>query len=135
MTSEQNKGTKDKVAQKIAGSILNFQNAISSRMNKLKSLKLILICFCVVSGSLSIYFLVDAIVSKPKPKIKIDHIRTPQPIHEPSEELYDERIPDEIYFGIRDYRKYMDSIGEVIRPGLADSMRILEEMYLQQQNK
>lgn len=135
MTSEQNKGTKDKVAQKIAGGILHFQNAFSNRMNKLKCLKLILICFCVVSGSLSIYFLVDAIVTKPKPKIKIDHIRTPQPMYESSEELYDERIPNEIYYGIREYRRYMDSIGEAIRPGLADSIRILEEMYLQQQNK
>src|SRR5688572_2859568 len=123
MTSEQNKGTKDKVAQKIAGGILNFQNAFSNRMNRLKSLKLILICFCVISGSLSIYFLVDAIVSKPKQKIRIDHIRTPKPIYEPSEELYDERIPDEIYFGIQEYRRYMDSTGEAIRPGLADSMR------------
>ncbi len=131
MTSEQNKG--NKVAEKIAGGILKFQDAFSNRMNRLKSLKLILICFCVLSGGLSIYFLVDAIASKPKPKIRIDRIRTPQPIYEPSEEMYDEKIPVEIYHQIQDYKRYTDSTGEVIRPGLADSMRILEEMYLQQQ--
>lgn len=135
MTSEQKTGNKDKVAQKIAGGILHFQSAFSNRMNRLKSLKLILICFCVISGGLSIYFLIDAIVTKPKPRIRIDHIRTPQPLYEPSEELYDERIPDEIYYDIQAYRRYMDSTGEAIRPGLLDSMRTLEEMYLQQQNK
>lgn len=133
MTSEQNKG--NKVAERIAGGILNFQNAFSNRMNRLKGLRQILISFCIVSGSLSIYFLVNAIVSKPKAKIKIDQIRTPRPVYEPSEELYDEKIPDEIYYGIQEYRRYMDSTGEAIRPGLADSMRTLEQIYLQQQNK
>ena len=130
MISEPSKG--NKVAEKIAGGILRFQNAISSRMNRLKSLKLILICFCVLSGSLSIYFFVSAIVSKPRQKIKIDHIRTPRPIYESTEEMYDEKIPDEIYRSIQEYKRYMDSTGEPIRPGLADSMRTLEEMYLQQ---
>lgn len=133
MTSEQNKGNKDKVAQKIAGGILHFQNAFSNRMNRLQHLKLIIICFCVVSGGLSIYFLIDAIVTKPKSKIRIDHIRTPRPVYESSDEMYDERIPDEIYYSIQEYKRYMDSAGEAIRPGLADSMRTLEEMYLQQQ--
>jgi hypothetical protein len=133
MTSESNKETKDKVAGKIARGILFAQERFSNWMNKLKSLKLVLICFCVISGSLSIYFFVDAIVSKPEVKIKIDHIRTPRPIYEPSEDMYDEKLPDDIYREIQEYRKYMDSIGEPIRPGLADSMRTVEEMYLQQQ--
>ena len=133
MTSESKTGNKDKVAQKVAGGILKVQSAFANRMNKIKNLKVFLICFCVISGSLSIYFFVDAIVSKPKAKIKIDHIRTPRPAYEPNEEMYDNKIPDEIYQQIQDYKRYADSIGEPIRPGLADSMRILEEMYLQQQ--
>ncbi len=133
MTSEQKPGTKDKVAGKIAGGILRMQSFVSGKLNGFKYLKLALICFCVLSAILSTYYLVDAIVSKPKGKMKIDRIRSPRPIDEPSEEMYDEKIPDEIYFSIQEYKRYMDSTGETIRPGLADSMRVLEEMYLQQQ--
>ena len=102
-------------------------------MNAFRYLKLFLILFCITAGSLSIYFFVDAITSKPKSKIKIDRIRTPRPAYETPEEMYDERIPVEIYQDIQNYRRYMDSTGQVISPGLADSMRVLEEMYLQQQ--
>lgn len=42
-------------------------------------------------------------------------------------------MPADIYEQIQDYKKYMDSIGQPIRPGMLDSMRILEEIYLQQQ--
>ncbi len=135
MTSEQNPGTKDKVAGKIAGFIIGIQTKISDKMNRFKYLKLVLVFFCVLSAVLSGYFLVDAFVSKPKAKIKVDRIRSPRPIEGPSEEMFDERIPDEIYYQIQSYKRYMDSTGEMIRPGLADSMRILEEIYLQQQNK
>jgi hypothetical protein len=42
-------------------------------------------------------------------------------------------LPEDIYREIQEYRYYMDSIGESIRPGLQDSMRVLEEIYLQHQ--
>lgn len=135
MTSEQKQETKDKVAHKIAGGILRAQGFVSDRMNRFQYLKGFLIGFCVLSAGLSSYFLIDAIVSKPKQKIKIDRISSPQPMYEPSEDLYDETIPDDIYEGIQEYKRYMDSTGEAIRPGLADSMRVLEEMYLQQRKK
>ena len=130
MTSESNK---EKIAGKIANAIITVQSRFSNRVNRLKNLKLFLIIFCIVSGSLSIYFLVDSIVSKPKSKIRIDRIRTPRPAYETPEEMYDEKIPVEIYQDIQNYRRYMDSTGQTISPGLADSMRVLEEMYLQQQ--
>ena len=130
MTSESNK---EKLAGKIASAILNTQSRVSDRMNRFRGLKALLIVFCIVSAGLSTYFLVDAITSKPKAKINVDRIRTPRPAYETPEEMYDEKIPEEIYYNIQNYRRYMDSIGEAIRPGLADSMRMLEEMYLQQQ--
>ena len=135
MTSEQKPGTSDKVAGKIADGILRVQGFVSAKMNRFKYLKLVLICFIVSSFLLSGYFLVEAIVAKPKPSIKIDRVHSPRPIDKPTESLYDERIPDEIYYTIQEYKRYMDSTGEMIRPGLADSMRILEEMYLQQQKR
>jgi len=130
MTSESNK---EKLAGRIAGAILSAQERLSNRMNRFKGLKTLLIIFCIVSAGLSTYFLVDAITRKPKAKIKVDRIRTPRPAYETPEEMYDEKMPEEIYYNIQNYRRYMDSIGEPIRPGLADSMRMLEEMYLQQQ--
>ena len=132
MTSEQKPGTKDKVAGRIANGILWAQQKFSDRMNRFKDLKTFLICFCIVSASISTWVFVDAFVTKPKSKIRIDRIQSPRPIQEKSEELYDEKIPDDIYQQMQAYKRYMDSIGEPIRPGLADSMRYLEEMYLQQ---
>lgn len=131
--TEPPEGKADKIAGKIAGKILRVQGWLSDRMNGFKYLKVLLICFCVLSAGLSIYFFTDAIVSKPKAKVHIDRIHTPRMIDEPSENMYDQRIPDEIYQQIQDYKHYADSAGEPIRPGLADSMRILEELYLQQQ--
>lgn len=127
------KPNKEKIAGKIANVILWVQTQTAIRMNRLKNLKFILVTFCFISGSLSIYFIVDAFVSRPKQNLKIDHIRTVRSIEESSEEIYSNKIPDEIYQQIQDYKRYADSIGEPIRPGLADSMRILEDMYLQQQ--
>jgi ABC-type dipeptide/oligopeptide/nickel transport system permease component len=133
MTSEPKQETKDKVATKIANGIIRFQQFISERMNRCRYLKIILILFCVTSLSLSVFFIVEAIISKPKQTTRPHQMYRPQQEYEPSEDIYDESIPEEIYLDIQAYKKYADSIGEVIRPGLADSMRILEEMYLQQQ--
>lgn len=130
MTSESNK---EKIATRIANTILAVQTKFSNRMNRFKGLKTLLIIFCITSAGLSTYFLIDAIVTKPKPKIKIDRIRPPRPAYETPEEMYDEKIPEEIYNNILGYRRYMDSLGEPIRPGLSDSMKMIEEMYLQQQ--
>jgi hypothetical protein len=128
----------DKVAGKIAGGFIWLQTKFSNWMNKIftgmnrKKLKIILIAFCLVSGGLSIYFFIDALVSSPKAKFKIDQVRMPQHFDKSGDEVMENAMPDDIYQQIQDYKRYMDSIGESIRPGLADSMRILEEIYLQQ---
>lgn len=128
----------DKVAGKIAGGFIWLQTKFSNWMNKIftgmnrKKLKIILIAFCLVSGGLSIYFFIDALVSSPKAKFKIDQVRMPQHFDKSGDEVMENAMPDDIYQQIQDYKRYMDSIGEPIRPGLADSMRILEEIYLQQ---
>jgi len=137
---EQNENPlQDKMAGKIAAGFIWLQTKFSDRMNKMftgmnkRKLKIILILFCMVSGGLSIYFFIDAIVSKPKAKLRIDQVRMPQHFDKSGDEVMENVMPDEIYQQIQDYRHYMDRIGEPIRPGLQDSMRILEEIYLQQQ--
>lgn len=122
----------DKVAGKIAGSMLKVQTVFAMKMNKIKDLKLFLVIFCLVSGGLSIYFFVNAIVSKPKKAITIEPIRMPQHFDKTGDEVMENVMPSDIYEQIQDYKKYMDSIGQPIRPGMLDSMRILEEIYLQQ---
>lgn len=124
---------KDKVAVKVAGALINLQAKVSDRMNKSRYLKTILISFCVVSGSLSAYFLIDAIITKPTPSFRIDHVRLPKHFDQSGDEVMENVLPGDIYQDIQEYRHYMDSIGEPIRPGLQDSMQMLEEIYLQQQ--
>ncbi len=123
----------DKVAGKIANGLIWLQTKIADRMNKLKNLKAILIAFCVISSGLSIYFLVDAIIAKPKQSMKIDPIRMPQHFDKSGDEIMENVMPGDIYQQIQEYKSYMDSIGQPIRPGMMDSIKILEEIYLQQQ--
>jgi hypothetical protein len=120
----------DKAANKIAAAIITVQtktsNAVNKQLNKLpvKRLKILLLLFCLSWGSLSIYFM----VFDRKPKLRIDKIRT---VRQPSEnQIY--KVDTEIIEQIHAYKKYMDSLGESIRPTLLDSMNVLEEIYLQQ---
>lgn len=123
----------DKVAGKIATILLGVQTRFSNRMNRLKNLKWLLILFCVLSGSLSIFFIADAIITVPKKQIQIDRVRIPQHLHQPDDTVIRPAIPADIIRQLQDYKRYMDSIGETIRPGLLDSMRVLEEIYSEQQ--
>ena len=129
----------DKLARKIAGGFVLVQTKFSDMMNKrfanmpARRLKIFLIAFCVFSGGLSLYFFVSAIVAKPRPGFKIDQVKVPQHFDRSGDEVMENEMPEDVYREIQQYRYYMDSIGEPIRPGLQDSMRILEELYWQQQ--
>jgi hypothetical protein len=124
----------DKVAVKIAGGIISVQNKFSAGMNKLvwkvslKKIKIAFVIFCLLSGGLSIYFFVTALAA-PQNSIRIDKIKRPQYF----DQTGNEGIEQDIYKNIQDYKKMMDSIGEPIRPSLLDSIKMLEEIYLQQQ--
>ena len=123
----------DNVAGKIAATLLGVQARVSNRMNRLKNLKWLLIFFCMLSGSLSIYFIAESIITVPKKKLSIDPIRVPQHFDQPTDTVIGPAIPVDIILQIKDYKRYMDSIGEPIRPGLLDSIRVLEEIYSEQQ--
>src|SRR5690349_21840656 len=127
----------DKVAGRIAGFFILLQTKFADTMNKrfgsiqMKKIKTALFVFCFISGGLSIYFFIEAIVSKPKAKFRIEQVRVPKHFDKSGDGVMESAMPDDIYQQIQDYRRYMDSIGEAIRPGLQDSMRILEQIYLQ----
>lgn len=128
----------DKVAGKIAGGLIIVQTKFSDGMNKListmtiKKVKMWLAAFCIVSGGLSIYFFVNALVSKPKQVFKIDNVHVPEHFDKSGDEIMENPVPDEMYQNIQEYKRYMDSLGEPIRPSLLDSIKILEEIYSQQ---
>jgi hypothetical protein len=129
----------DKVAGKIAFVFVQLQEGFACGMQKLfggmtmKRIKLWLVAFCVGSGGLSVYFFINALVSKPKATFKIDQVRMPQHFDRSGDEIMETDISEDLYQQLQDYRRYMDSAGLAIRPSLQDSMRVLEEMYLQQQ--
>ncbi len=122
----------DKAAGKIAATLLGVQARVSNRMNRLKNLKWLLILFCMLSGSLSIYFIAEAILTAPKKQLKIDPIRIPQHLDQPADIVTGPTIPADIIQQLQDYKHYMDSMGETIRPGLLDSIRLLEKIYSEQ---
>ena len=129
----------DHLAKKIAGGFVRVQTQFSELMNRrfanmpARRLKVFLVAFCVFSGGLSLYFFVSAIVAQPRPGFTIDPIEVPEHFDRSGDEVMENEMPEDVYRDIQQYRYYMDSIGEPIRPGLEDSMRILEELYWHQQ--
>ncbi len=130
---------RDKVAGKLARGFLALQTKFGNSMNKsigsmpTSQLKVLLICFCIFSGGLSSYFIIQAVFFKPQPAFKIDHVKVPKHINRSGDEIMENVMPPEVYIEMQEYKRYMDSIGEPIRPGLRDSIQMLEEIYLQQQ--
>lgn len=129
----------DKVAGKIAGGIVSVQTSFSRRMNKvvgnmtIQKLKLFLVVFCLTSGGLSIYFIISSLTSTTATPMKIERVRMPANLNKAGDEIMEHSISPEMYQDIQSYKNYMDSIGEPIRPTLLDSIKMLEQIYLQQQ--
>ena len=64
---------------------------------------------------------------------KIDNVHVPEHFDKSGDEIMENPVSVEMYQQIQEYKRYMDSLGEPIRPSLLDSIKILEEIYLQQQ--
>jgi hypothetical protein len=132
-------GLRDKVAGKIAAGILRLQTQFSDRMNKIfstmntKHIKLWLIIFSFSSGGLSIYFFVSALTEKKPVPVQVDRIHMLLHLNEDAADEMNNRVDASVYDRIQEYKRYMDSTGEAIRPSLADSIKMLEEIYLSQQ--
>lgn len=139
------KDWRDKAAGKIAGIVIKLQTKFAFVMNKLvskippKRLKLLLIVFCFLSGGFSAYLAAHAIfVNTPKePAINVSPIHMPRHYDRTGSEINEpeNRVSHEMYQELQAYKKTMDSLGEPIRPGLLDSIVILENIYLSQQSK
>lgn len=155
LQSEEKTTMSDKVAGKIAGVGIKAQRLFAERMNKLfmktdfKRLKLILIFFCVSAGGYSIYLIVNSVFSPERKQkaFEVQQMDIPKHFNKTGDEtVMPEAIIDEqTYLQIQDFRKYMDSLklnrtneyDSILqsRPGLMDSVQVLEQIYLSQKQK
>lgn len=129
----------DKAASKISRTILAIQSKVSNRMNEklnkvsVSRLKTGLIIFCIISGGFSLYLALNAVMAKPR-SVRVQPISIPQHIEQPAKSIND-RVDEELYQQIQNYKRYLDSTGEQISSGLRDSIRIIEELYQSQQKQ
>ncbi|MEP7375304.1 MAG: hypothetical protein ABI675_18025 [Chitinophagaceae bacterium] len=145
----------DKVAGKIASVGIRIQTKITENMNKLfsnmpvKKLKTILIVFCLGCGGYSIYLVANAIFSsdKKQPSFKVDQVDVPKHFDRAGDEMIqlESYVDEETYLQIEGFKQYMDSLQinksnrydsiMIARPGLMDSVIVLEEIYNSQKLK
>lgn len=153
--SEEKTTMSDKVAGKIAGVGIKAQRLFAEKMNKLfmktdfKRLKLILIFFCVSAGGYSIYLIAESVFSpgRKQKSFEIQQVDIPKHFNKTGDEtvMPEATIDEQTYLQIQDFRKHMDSLklnrtteyDSILqaRPGLMDSVQVLEQIYLSQQKK
>ncbi|MBC6489603.1 hypothetical protein ACFSQD_04680 [Flavihumibacter stibioxidans] len=155
LLSEEKTTISDKVAGKIAGVGIKAQRLFAERMNKLfmktdyKRLKLILIFFCVSAGGYSIYLIANSVFSPERNQkaFEIQQMDIPKHFNKTGDEtvMPEATIDEQTYLQIQDFRKHMDSLklnrtteyDSILqaRPGLMDSVQVLEQIYLSQKQK
>ncbi len=145
----------DKVAEKIVAAGIKLQKLFAEKMNRIfmktdfKRLKIILIIFCIGAGGYSIYLIVNSVISPDRKQNSFDVQQMDVPKHfdkTGDENLIPEAyVDEEIYQQVKQFRNYMDSLKQKrrneydsilqARPGLMDSVQMLEQIYLSQKQK
>jgi hypothetical protein len=145
---------RDKLAGRIVSMILKIQNGFAGLMSRatknlsIAAMKWTLLLFTLTGSGLSIYFISLAISKKKNAVIKPDRLQVPQYYDRSGDPIImpDLLILPEEHEEMRQFQHYMDSLrssktGKLLydsiilnRPGLMDSIRVLEEIY-QSQNK
>lgn len=95
-----------------------------------KKMKIIMIVFCLLSGGFSIYLIGHAIMGKTSNEINVDPVDIPGNYDKTGENLSEQVVDSTTFQEIQEFKKsvYYDSV-ITIRPGLADSIKMLEEIY------
>ncbi len=98
-----------------------------------RKLKTVLVVFCLLGGGFSIYLITHAIFGTDKKQVPIEvkQMNSPKHFDKTGSEINEPEnyITDEMYREIQEYKHSMDSLGHPIRPGLMDSIKILEQIY------
>ena len=150
-----NETVSDKVAGKIAGIGIRLQQLFAEKMNRIfmktdyKRLKLILIFLCVSAGGYSIYLIVNSVFSPERNQkaFEVQQMDIPKHFNKTGDEtvMPEATVDEQTYLQIQGFRKYMDSLklnrtdeyDSILqaRPGLIDSVQMLEQIYLSQKQK
>ena len=145
----------DQVAGKIAYVGMKMQTHFAKKMNNLfmkvdfKRLKIILVLFCLCAGGYSIYLVANSIISPDKRQnsFEVQQMDVPKHFNKTGDELIapEAFVDEQTYQQIQQFRKYMDSLRNQqaaqydsilqARPGLMDSVQMLEQIYLSQKQK
>ncbi len=113
-----------------------------------RNLKAFLILFCLCGGGYSIYLTASAITGSEKTQknLKVDQVDVPKHFDKTGDEVIPEAyVDEETFYKMQGFKKYMnilkqnksmqyDSIMQA-RPGLMDSVQVLEEIYYSQKQK
>ena len=141
----------DKVAKGIAGFLLSIQARFASFMNTLtnqlsaRAKRFWLAIFCLVFGGFSIYAFIGAFRSDEHPSRSVKPAQLSVPKYYDQKEINNDPVVTESdMMRIGSFKKYMDSLqrsvkGKVIhdsilkaRPGLMDSIQLIEQLYYSQ---
>lgn len=145
----------DKVAGKIAGLAIKLQQLFAEKMNRIfmktdfKRLKIILIIFCIGAGGYSIYLIANSVISPDRKQnsFEVQQMDVPKHFNKTGDEnlIPEAYVDEEIYQQIKQFGNYMDSLKQKrrneydsilqARPGLMDSVQMLEQIYLSQKQK
>jgi len=138
---------KDRIAKTISRTILQWQTRFADSLNKktagysLLKMKVIFLSACFVFVAFSVSFIADAFVSKPSiMNVKFSHIKMIKPVIEKEGPV--NVLTSTTYNKLQRFKNYMDSLKEsksgrpvydsffIARPGLMDSIGLLEKMYV-----
>ena len=145
----------DKVAGKIAGLGIKLQQLFAEKMNRVfmntdfKRLKIILIIFCICAGGYSIYLIANSVISPDRKQnsFEVQQMDVPKHFNKTGDEnlIPEAYVDEETWQQIKQFRNYMDSLKQKrrneydsilqARPGLMDSVQMLEQIYLSQKQK
>ena len=142
----------DRIAKNVVGKMLRLQQrwaAFMERHTERLSVKwklIVLFFFCLCSGGLSILFIARSLMNNHATSFHVIQGKIPQHISKSGDERTKAVtiVTKEEYDKIQHFRKYMDSLARspsgkksydsilINRPGLMDSIILIENIYLSQ---
>lgn len=135
----------DKAAGKIVGAGTRLQSVFAASMSKVFAgmntgkLKAIFFVFFFAGMGGSLYLVLYGVFAsdRKQPSFQVTPIEVPKYYDRMGEVTTEPNtaINEELYQEIQAYKKHMDSTGEAIRPGLRDSIALIEGIYESQKIK
>lgn len=152
MDNEKDNIITDKLALKMAAALEKVQQRFTRTMNRIfgnmgrKRAKWITGVFALVCGGYSLYLISGVFCpAKGNESFSVEQIRRPEYLDKRNSQTDNREVVDERTFqNIEAYRLFLDSVKKVNqplyerivtdRPGLLDSIKLLEDIYYSQQN-